>query len=143
MGATCEIAERELEAPVFALFPTSEFHCYEQVPLGRKRIDLVFVHRRDGHAVSVELKVSDWKHALWQAAVNSQVSDLSYVAVWHEYVHRATKHADLFDSYGVGIIAVERHTAQIISPSATRSRRISPALKADWYRHLLKAPGKD
>lgn len=129
--------ESAMAAPVIALFCCEQYEFHEQVPLARKRIDLVFVARYTPKTISVELKIQDWKKALWQAVVNFQVSQESYIAIWHEYVHRVEKHIDLLQRYGVGLISVERNIARVVLQSSEPVRRIPSLQKQEWYRFLL------
>lgn len=131
--------ESALAHPVKGLFPAARYACYEEVPLARKRIDLIFLELELQQTISVELKISDWKRALWQAVVNFQVSNESYIAIWHEYVHRATKQRSLLSSYGVGLIAVDSRQAAIVIPSNEPPRQIPRSRKRQWYHHLLQA----
>jgi len=136
MSGAVDLAENDLATPVASLFPIQTYQCFEQVPLSRKRIDLVFVERQSSRTITVELKISNWKRALWQATVNFQVSQQSYVALWHQYVHRAQRNSDLFAAYGVGIIAVSSDGARFVLPSHEPVRRIPRSLKQAWYRQL-------
>lgn len=126
--------------PTLTLFPASNYEQFEQVPLGRKKIDLFCVRRRKPLFCSVELKISNWQQALWQAIVNIQVSDESYIAIWHEFVHRAEKRAELLNMYGVGLIAVSQAFAQVVIKPKI-GRRISRNAKRKWYQHLLRQDG--
>jgi hypothetical protein len=132
-----EITEADLAAPVGALFPVPSYRRFDQVPLSRKRIDLVFVGTNHVHTVSVELKIANWKKALWQANVNFQVSNESYIAIWHKYVHRVERHLDVLRAYGIGLIAVERESARIVLQSSEPIRRIPRRHKQSWYLQLL------
>lgn len=114
-------AEAELERPVRALFEPSCFQTFTEVPLGRKRIDLLFVpHHGLGQWVAVELKVSQWKRALWQAHINRQLVDLSYIAVWTRIVPVVLANADLLRQYNIGLIEVDRDVAKVIIPAGQR-----------------------
>ena len=130
--------EAEMTAPTLTLFPKDRYLWLEQVPLGRKSIDVVCLDRGTQFTTAVELKVSDWKKALWQASVNLQVAHESYIAIWHLFVHRAEQNADLLSSYGVGLISVMESTAEILLPSNDRVRRIASSKKHEWYQHLLE-----
>ena len=132
-----DLEERAMAAPVIALFCGEQYEFYEQVPLARKRIDLVFVARHTPTTISVELKIRDWKKALWQAVVNFQVSQESYIAIWHDYVHRVERHIDLLQRYGVGLISVERTTARVVLKSSEQIGCIPSLQKQEWYRFLL------
>jgi len=130
--------EVSLGTPLFGLFPQEMYWSFEQVPLGRKRIDWVFVDRDSPHhSISVELKVSDWRKALWQAAVNLQLSQKSYIGLWHVYTHRVTREVQLLERYGVGLIGISDSCAEILVESNDPIRRLSRDFKKDWYQLLL------
>lgn len=130
--------ESDMTAPTLTLFPEERYLWFEQVPLGRKSIDVVCLDRGTQFTTAVELKVSDWKRALWQASVNLQVAHESYIAIWHSFVHRAELRADLLRSYGVGLISVTESSAEVLLTSNDRVRRIARSKKYEWYQHLLE-----
>ena len=106
--------------------------------MGRKKIDLVCVPRRaKSGTICVELKLKDWRKALWQAAMNFQLGDESYIAVWHEHAHGVQKELALLDMYGVGLIVVEPRRARLIQRSQDRVVRIAREHKRDFYRLLI------
>ena len=130
--------ETALLAPVLRLFPKRRYRRYAEVPLGRKRLDLLCLPRTDEErSTAVELKVDDWRTALWQASIDLQIAHRAYVALWHEYAHRAERNADLLRRYGVGLISVGPKSARIVIESAGRPRRIPRARKPEFYRTLL------
>lgn len=118
--------EIELLTPVLRLFPKKNYYRYIEVPLGRRRIDVLCVSKRhQGDSISIVLKVEDWRTALWQAVVNFQVSEQSYIAIWHEYSHRGLRESSLLYSYGIGLIEVRPRTAQILTISKDHISRIA------------------
>jgi|SRR3972149_2652767 len=134
-----KVSESELLRPVLTLFSESHYWHFEQVPLGRKKIDLVCVERNAPNTgTSIELKISDWRRALWQATINFQLADQSYIAIWHEYVHRVTREIDLLKTYGVGLIAVYSDAAEFLLGSIDRVQRFSRYAKRSWYQQLLE-----
>jgi hypothetical protein len=134
-----KLAETDLLTPVLTLFPEQNYWHVQQVALGRKKIDLVCIERDSPHGTqSIELKIQDWRKALWQASINFQLSEKSYIAIWHEYVHRVLRHSDLLSTYGVGLIAVYPCEAEILSESVDLVRRLSRDAKRDWYKHLIE-----
>lgn len=127
--------ECELLYPVIALFQKADYATVLEAKLSRKRIDVLFIPIARGHWISVELKVRDWKTALWQAALNIHLADRSYVALWHTSTPSALSNRELFQSYGVGIVSVSRSQASIVLdgrclPSSTRSRQQELILEA-------------
>lgn len=133
------LSESELLQPVLTLFSESRYWHFEQVPLGRKKIDLVCVERNAPNAgTSIELKISDWRRALWQATVNFQLAEKSYIAIWHQYIHRAAQEIDLLKKYGVGLIAVYPEAAEFVLVSSDPVQRFSRYAKRSWYQQLLE-----
>lgn len=132
------VCEHEMVAPTLTLFPTTEYHHFEQVPFGRKHIDLVCLNRSEPFTITIELKIKDWRQALWQASLNSQVADHSYIAIWHQFVHRAESQSDLLFRYGVGLISVSRLYARVLLSSSDPVRRIARSKKREWYQQLLR-----
>lgn len=98
--------EFTLLRPVMAMFCRDEYLRRLEVPLGQRKIDLLCIGMGDSTWVSVELKVRNWRNALVQAAINHQLVDKSYVALWHRHVPTALKHRDVFEQYNVGLIEV-------------------------------------
>jgi hypothetical protein len=130
--------EVEMTQPTLTLFPASDYVRFEQVPFGRKSIDLVCLNRSGPHTTTVELKIRNWRQALWQASVNMQIANESYIAIWAGFVHRAEKHCDLLTAYGVGLIAVSASSAEILLPSRDPVQRIARSKKCEWYECLLR-----
>jgi hypothetical protein len=125
-------------APVLRLFPKRQFRRYVEVPLGRKQIDLLCVRKgRDDQVVAVELKIGKWREAVWQAIHNLQIAEQAYVALWHEYVHRAERQQELLESYGIGLISVRPRSADFVFESRDRVSRVARLHKPEFYRLLL------
>jgi hypothetical protein len=131
--------EVDMTQPTLTLFPASEYFHFEQVALGRKSIDLVCLRRSAPFTATVEVKIRDWRQALWQASLNMQVANESYIAIWRSFVHRAENRCDLLMAYGVGLIAVSSSSAEILLRSRDPVRRIARLKKREWYEWLMRA----
>lgn len=130
-------AETELLSPVLALFELPGYQTVLEAKLSRKRIDVLLIPNEEGPWISIELKVKDWKKALWQAAINTQLSDRSYIALWHTRVRSALERESLFRSYRVGIISVSEADAEIVlepSVSTISTRVRQQQLVLDEFR---------
>lgn len=135
---TERLKESEMLAPVLRLFPKRRFRRYVQVPLGRKRIDLLCVRKgRHDEVAAIELKIDDWRMALWQATHNLQIAERAYVALWHDFLPRAEKNRDILEQYGVGLISVTPGSATIVFESRDKVSRVARLHKPDFYRMLL------
>ena len=129
--------EKDLLGPVLRLFPKTGYRRFVEVPLGRKSVDVLCVPKKpEVPQVCIELKVNNWRKALWQAIINFQIADQSFITVWHEYRQSVEKHLDLLDQYGVGLICVGPRSAKIILPSQDKVRRIAREAKRDLYAAL-------
>jgi hypothetical protein len=116
--------EDELRVPVQKLFPPEEYFHKCEVPFGLKRIDMVFRQRtRHREIVAVELKLTKWRRAVWQAASNRQVATYSYVALPSRTA--AAVDRGLMLSLGLGLIVAESTDAARIVLPAKRSRFVN------------------
>ena len=107
------MTEAKMLPVVKRLFPAIHYHRRTEVALASKQVDLcAFPKDKTNPPIAIELKVYRWRKALWQAIVYRQVFSLSYVALWHEYLHRAD--LDLFAQAGVGLISVQESAATIV-----------------------------
>lgn len=134
-------AEIEMLPAVLRLFPKSRYRRLSEASLGRKRIDLICLPRDvsgSGEIIAVELKIARWRDALWQAYLNLQAADCSYIAIWTEFVHRALAHEDMCRAHGVGLIEVGEKSAKILFKSEDRIYRVSRESKRDFYCALTQ-----
>ena len=118
--------EAQLENPVRGLFPDSHYFVKAEVPFGLKRIDLVFKARRCEKTVAVELKLNDWKRAVWQAVHNRQIATYSYIALPVNRLRAID--LGLLSSLGLGLILANLAEAKILLParqSECLNRRIA------------------
>ena len=136
-------AESELLSPVLAMFEVPGYSAVLEAKLSRKRIDVLLIPNAGGHWISIELKVKDWKKALWQAAINTQLSDHSYVALWHTTVQCALGQENLFRSYGVGIISVSAAGAVVVLEPVNLLRSTRIRQQEMVLEELSGVKGKD
>ena len=135
-----DFTESDMLMPVLRLYAKRRYRRFVEVPLGRKRIDVLCVPKsQELPQVSIELKISDWRKALWQATVNYQIADESYIAIWHDYVERALRRAELLRHYRVGLISVREKSARIVLPAYNRIHRLARRKKKDFYAALARA----
>ena len=79
-----------------------------QVWLSQKRIDIVLIEQNTKEILAIEVKIYDWKTAIRQANLNKIACHKSYVAIWHEFSHRALQQRDTFEDLGIGLIVIEQ-----------------------------------
>ncbi len=113
-----KIAENEMVKPLVKGLIDQGFWsdrdpALSEVPLGRKRIDIVVCCRQK--VIAIELKVRDWRRALYQSFINQLVADHVYVAIWEKCVSE-----DLLreaKELGIGVISVSAETALELHPA--------------------------
>lgn len=121
---TLPLREDELRVPVQKLFPPELYLCGNEVPFGLKRIDMLFRQRSNGEEIiAVELKLTKWRKAVWQAACNRQVATYSYVAL-PPRIAAAIDHR-LMTSLGLGLIVVDPASEAHVVVPAKRSRFVN------------------
>jgi len=72
--------EEELTAPLIEHFRERGCRVATEVPIGGKTCD-VYAIQPDGKTIAVEVKVQDWRRALWQAVCYGFGADFAYVAL--------------------------------------------------------------
>lgn len=128
--------EDELRVPVQKLFPSDQYFCKSEVRFGLKRIDMLFRRKIDSQEIiAVELKLKDWKRAIWQAISNRQVATYSYVAL-------PSKRAKVVDqqlmvSLGLGLIVTDPTDEARIALPAKRSRHINNRIAREMSTLLI------
>ena len=110
------VFEKSMIQKVSNYFETRGYQTFTEVPILRKKIDLIAFDKKS--SVAVELKVKDWYRALQQAVIHRVLADYAYVAIWHEYLHRVN--VEQFKQLGVGIIEV--NVAAIVNLEAEKSK---------------------
>lgn len=124
------VREDELRAPVEKLFLAEGYSCKAEVRFGLKRIDLLFCPRPNGQEiVTVELKLRNWKKAIWQAVSNRQVATYSYVALPSRIA--AVVDRRLMASLGLGLIVANPTGEAKIALPAKRSRHVNKRIAAE------------
>lgn len=103
-----------------------------EVPLITKKIDLVVFEISSSEIIAIEVKVSNWKRALQQALYYRLCADRTFVALWHEYIHRIKP--ELFKEKGIGLLEVNGEIIHKID--ARRSHSIQKSLRRGIEEHL-------
>lgn len=125
--------EAELLSPVLELFSPTSYHHHLEAPLGNRRIDVLATPIQGQRpTIAIELKVKNWRQAIWQARVNFQIADASYIALWSAYCHLPFRDQKLLKAYGLGLIEVGEESARIIMPSFEVPKKASPKVTSSW-----------
>lgn len=97
---------------------------------GRSRADILLLAN---DLVSIEAKLSDWRRALGQAALNVTVVDRSYVAMWAGRISHSL--TEMAEEHGIGVIEVHPDGLEIVvkaipgSPDATARAKVLQRLE--------------
>lgn len=103
-----KMKEKTLENGLARYYRATNFDVKKQVWLSQKRIDIVLIEQSTKEIMAIEVKIYDWKTAVRQANLNKIACHKSYVAIWHEFSHRALQRRDLFEGLGIGLIIIEQ-----------------------------------
>lgn len=106
LEANPTIQECDMIDSVMSFFTEQGYCSFPEVPLGQKRVDLLFVYRNFPRMIAVELKVRDWRQAFRQALQDKFCAHKVYVAIWHETIPRIDR--TLFHRYGIGVLEVNQ-----------------------------------
>lgn len=120
------VVEKYMRDQGFTVFP--------QVPLKTRHIDLVCVRHGGREIMAIELKVKNWRRAFQQALGYRLCADTVYVALWHEYVHRAQ--GDLLRKYGIGLLKVDS-SVEVVQLAAENGF-VQRSLREDVESYLVK-----
>jgi hypothetical protein len=126
--------ESRLYAPVERFLGT-DYLTRREVRVGSKIVDIFAVSKKADESLAIELKVSNWKRALKQAATYQTFAKYSYVALPRSHVHRALTHASMFRSLGVGLMSVKRDVEVHIEPA--KSTCMSVELEGYTVRQIM------
>lgn len=118
--AMIKYTEEQIETRVCKYLESEYPVIKRQVKLHSKRVDLVYRNDK-GKLIGIEIKISNWREALQQAWTNKLACHESYVALWHEYAHRADE--NLFKTAGVGLLVVDSDFTlrKVVKPSKRHS----------------------
>jgi len=90
---------------------------------GRSRTDVVFL--AGDEVIGVEVKMTDWRRAIFQALLNRYCVDRSYIALWTGRV--TTNVLSEAIQWGVGVLAVSATSIEIVR--AAPPNQPEPALR--------------
>jgi hypothetical protein len=84
---------------------------------GRSRADVCAVLGNE--LIAVEVKRTDWRRALGQAALNRLCVDRSYIALWAGHVPQTA--VDEASRHGIGVIRISEAALEVVTPAARAS----------------------
>lgn len=102
---------------------------------GRSKADIVLF--ASDQLISVEVKLSDWKRAIYQAVLNRYCVDRSYIALWKPHV--TSEVLCLARSWGLGVMCIGPSAVQVLeeAPATTPD----PELRERLLAHLASRQG--
>lgn len=129
-----KISEKKIENGLARHLVSCNYKVKKQFVFTQKRIDIVA--KSDKEIWAIEVKIQDWKGALRQANLNKVGFKYSYVAIWHEYAHRALNNMALFESMGIGLITVQSDYSAIVEFSPRREVATSSIAYSDILKQI-------
>lgn len=121
-----KIKEKTLENGLARYYRTVNFDVRKQVRLSQKRVDIMLVEQNTKEILAIEVKIYDWRTAIRQANLNKIACHKSYVAIWHEFSHRAIQQRDMFEDLGIGLIVIEQGYQPRIEIQPQESNFVNP-----------------
>jgi len=115
--------EEDIEEDVSKFIEERGYDVYPQVQVLGRRIDLLGIRKR--RMLAVELKIRDWKHAVYQAYLGSLCANLVYVAVPDSTIPIVERR--VFVENGVGLLSVDRGVEVIVE--AQELNNVHPILQ--------------
>lgn len=108
--------ESQLAVPVSRFLRNRSFVAQMvEVKFFEYRIDLYGYSKSGDISVAIELKLQKWSRAIEQALLYQLCSDIVYIAMPSDAVHRVDVTA--LKTHGLGLIAVQKHRCrEVISP---------------------------
>lgn len=127
--------EEELRDSVSSYAKRKGFtHQYRELPFYDYRIDIYGLSRPRGETIAIELKLKDWRRALYQAMIYQLCSDFVFIAL-PETKAQKIDHAELA-KHGVGLIVVGEHGRCRTSLEATRSTEVREHYRREYTNML-------
>lgn len=126
------LLEGSIEEDVKKFVGEQGYDVYPQVQVLGRRIDVLGI--RQASMLAVELKVRDWKYAIYQAYLASLCANRVYVALPNETIHLAKR--DLFIENGVGLLSVNGGVEVVVEARELNNvhpilqRRIAESLRS-------------
>jgi predicted RecB family endonuclease len=127
------LLEESIEGDVKRFVEAKGYDVYRQVQVLGRRIDILGV--REGSMLAVELKVRDWKYAIYQAYLASLCASKVYVALPNATIHLANP--NVFVENGIGLLSVNGNVEVVVEARElnnvhkTLQNRIAESLKSN------------
>lgn len=106
--------ECQLINPLKRSFERKGYSVYPEIPILGSIIDLYCYNPSTHKTIAIEAKVKDWKKAIEQALFYRYCAEKVYIAMPKIYSHRAEKEKQLFQSYGLGLLSINKRVSKII-----------------------------
>jgi hypothetical protein len=120
--------EHDLLAPVSGFARRRGFRFqHTELPFFEYRIDLYGFSRPTGETIAIELKMTDWKRALYQSLIYQLCSDYVYIAV--PLMNAGRVELSALKAHGIGLIVVDESLRCRIDLEATKSAEVR-----EYYR---------
>jgi hypothetical protein len=128
------LLEESIQPYVMKFIEEQGYDAYSEVQVLNRRIDVLGIRRK--RILAVELKIRDWKAAIYQAYLASLCANRVYVALPSATVHLAER--NVFARNGVGLLSVNDGVEIIIN--AKELHNVHPILQFRVAKSLTTRP---
>ena len=115
-----KILEKHLYKRIREFLESKGFKVFYEVPickLSRARVDVIGFREYDCNVVAVEVKLRNYRRALYQALLRSTFADYVFIAFPERYAKRVyTNYASELYTYHVGLISIGRRVRVLVQP---------------------------
>ena len=98
--------EEELREPIRNWVEFNGFDAKDEVPMCGKIPDVIGMYGSDVE-IAIEMKLSNWKRALYQAFIYTNFANKSYIAMPENKQETILKNIDEFTKWGIGVLIVD------------------------------------
>lgn len=98
--------EEELREPIRNWVEYNGFDAKDEVPLCGKIPDIIGLQGSDVE-IAIEMKLSNWKRALYQAFIYTNFANKCYIAMPENKKEVIKKNLDEFTKWGIGVLIVD------------------------------------
>jgi len=103
----------------------------------QKKIDFIYLDEKNRiHAI--ELKIKDWKSALYQIDTNQLFAHYAYLGIWHEHEKLVPK--SIFRKFGFGLLSVNKENCDLLikpKKSSILDKNLSTQIKTRIYEEYI------
>lgn len=122
--------ENELEEVTTSILENKGLICKRQARIKGKIPDIIAYEKRSDQVLAIEVKLKNWKVGLYQAFLNRNLADFSFLCMPTKYItYIQDKLENDFDKMGIGLIEVDPENRKIYIKKTAEKNSIGSARK--------------